>query len=65
MWSRILSDTGGSGLFPEDSLLSFGELRSFELDRGIQDSAWLKREEDTGRIAGESEVSGDQLSLLV
>lgn len=44
MWAEYLSRDGN--LFePQYPLLGFGELMRFELDAGIDDAAWLEREE--------------------
>ena len=57
MWANLLSKT--EDLFDRTPLLQFGELRTFDIDAGIIDSAWLKHEEkakgdsDTGEAAGE------------
>lgn len=69
MWSRLLRDPLDGGLFKGEEPLAFGELVEYELDAGIYDQAWLKREEDAGRImaadgTNEGEDASGQLALI-
>ena len=59
MWADFL---GRYDLFSRDErLIGFGKLRTFELDAGIDDAAWLKTEEDGERLTSE----GDERQLLL
>jgi len=43
MWANLLSRP--TGMFDEIPTLTFGELKTFKVDAGIMDAAWLKQEE--------------------
>ena len=61
MWAGLLSERS---LFSSGSkFLDFTTLVEFQLDAGVNDESWLKREESEKRGALET-TDADQLSLL-
>lgn len=59
MWARLLANSTASGLFPDDNLLAFGNIVAVKLDAGIEDSVWLKHEEDASRIKKSDDPDDD------
>ena len=62
MWANLLGKP--TGMFDITPTLSFGELRTFELDAGIMDAAWLKHEDRPKEAAEGESTEEEQLSLF-
>lgn len=63
MWANFLARP--MDMFDETPTITFGELRTFQLDAGIMDAAWLKHEDKPKEGADEQNADEEhQLSLF-
>jgi hypothetical protein len=58
MWADLLRQSWQSGMFDRPSLLQFGEPMRFDLDVGLDDQTWLRKESDTAPGTGRGPDEG-------